>query len=76
MIMGHDKAEQILSVLPGVDCNGHGGCGKSSCSECAEAIAAGESPALCPACTQTEVDKIAELMGVEAPQDRFCRLQW
>ena len=68
MIMGHDKAEQILSVLPGVDCNGHGGCGKSSCSECAEAIAAGESPALCPACTQTEVDKIAELMGVEAPQ--------
>ncbi|MDO4481313.1 MAG: 4Fe-4S binding protein [Bacillota bacterium] len=56
-------AEKILSVLPGTDCKGHGGCGKSGCSECAMAIAEGEDIALCPACTQEQVDEIAELTG-------------
>lgn len=55
---------KILSLLPGVDCGGLGGCGKASCKECAEAISAGESVALCPACNQEQVDSIAEVMGV------------
>ena len=65
MISGHEKAEWILSVLPGVDCGGMGGCGMSDCQACAEAIAAGASPALCPACGQETVDAIAEALGVE-----------
>lgn len=60
-----EKAEKILSLLPGVDCAGLGGCGKDSCLACAEAIAAGGSVALCPACSQEKVDAIAEVMGVQ-----------
>ena len=36
-----EVVKKILSLLPGVDCGGFGGCGKASCEECAEAIAAG-----------------------------------
>lgn len=61
-----EVAKKILSLLPGVDCNGCGGCGKATCQECAEAIACGESVALCPACKQEAVDAIAEIMGVES----------
>lgn len=59
---------KILSLLPGVDCSGYGGCGKGSCRECAEAIAAGASVALCPACSQDAVDAIAEALGVETAE--------
>ena len=68
MISGNRTTEiagKILAVLPGVDCCGLGGCGKASCRECAEAIASGESVALCPACGQEQVDAIAEIAGVE-----------
>lgn len=58
-------SERILSILPGTDCKGLGGCGKGSCRECAEAIAGGESVALCPACSQEQVDEIAEAAGRE-----------
>ena len=60
-----EKTEQILKILPGVDCGGFGGCGKPSCEACAEAIAAGESVALCPACKTDAVAKIAKIMGVK-----------
>ncbi|MCR5481796.1 MAG: 4Fe-4S binding protein [Clostridia bacterium] len=56
------KIQGIVKILPGVDC---GGCGYATCQECAQAIADGESIALCPALFQKDVDKIAELMGVE-----------
>jgi Na+-translocating ferredoxin:NAD+ oxidoreductase RNF subunit RnfB len=56
--------EKILKLLPGGDCAGFGGCGKTTCQACAEAIAAGESVALCPACKQETVDAIAEIMEV------------
>lgn len=59
-----EVVKKILSLLPGVDCGGFGGCGKASCEECANAIAAGESVALCPACKQETVDAIAEIMEV------------
>lgn len=52
--------EKILKLLPGGDCAGFGGCGKATCQACAEAIAAGESIALCPACSQDVVDEIAK----------------
>ena len=59
-----EVARKILSLLPGVDCGGYGGCGKETCAECAQAIAEGESVALCPAVKQETVDAIAEIMGV------------
>ena len=59
-----EVVRKILSLLPGVDCGGLGGCGKKTCRECAESIAAGESVALCPACKQETVDAIATVMGV------------
>lgn len=59
-----EVVKKILSLLPGVDCNG--GCGRETCQACAEAIAAGESVSLCPACSQEKVDAIAEIMDVES----------
>lgn len=60
------EAAKIVELLPGVNCGGYGGCGKETCQECAEAIANGASVALCPACTQDKVDKIAKIMGTES----------
>ena len=48
MSTNHDAAEvikKILSLLPGVDCGGFGGCGKATCAECAEAIASAKDAA-------------------------------
>ncbi|WP_303857333.1 4Fe-4S dicluster domain-containing protein [Aminicella lysinilytica] len=61
-----DVIKKILDKLPGGDCKGFGGCGKATCKECAEAIAAGESVALCPAAKQSKVNAIAKIMGVPA----------
>ena len=60
--------EKILKLLPGGDCAGFGGCGKATCQACAEAIAAGESIALCPACSQDVVDEIAKAMNKETTE--------
>lgn len=60
-----EKMTKIIEILPGVDCGGFGGCGKPTCKACAEAIAGGESVALCPACDQEAVNAIADVMGVE-----------
>lgn len=59
-----ELVNQILSLLPGVDCCGRGGCGKSTCLECAKEIASGRNPALCPACSQAAVDEIAALLQI------------
>lgn len=58
-----EMTKKILSILPGTDCKGHGGCGKSGCYECASAIAEGGDIALCPACTQEQADEIAAVTG-------------
>ncbi len=55
----------ILKVLPGGNCGGYGGCGFATCEACAEAIVKEKKPGLCPACTQHQVDTIAEALGVE-----------
>lgn len=68
MSTNHDAAEvikKILSLLPGVDCGGFGGCGKATCAECAEAIETTKNVAMCPAVKQETVDQIAALLGVE-----------
>lgn len=56
---------QILSLLPGVDCNGCGGCGFASCETCAKAIVETGDITLCPACDNERIHKIADAMGVE-----------
>ena len=63
--MTMESAKQILSFLPGVDCGGFGGCGCPTCKACAEAIAEGGSPALCPAVNSETVAEIARIMNVE-----------
>lgn len=72
-----EKIKKILGILPGVDCCGVGGCGKSSCEECARAIAEGDSVDLCPACDQEAVNQIAVVMEVESvevkPQVAFIK---
>ena len=62
----HDLAKRIDALLPGGDCGGFGGCGFSSCSECGQAIAEGAPVNTCPACRQSAVDAIAEIMEVES----------
>lgn len=60
---------EILSHLPGGDCSGRGGCGFTSCQQCAEAMEkAGDTKAttLCPAASQAQVDAIAKALGCEA----------
>lgn len=57
-----ERIEKICELLPGANC---GGCGYAGCSACAAAIVEGKAPlTACPGCTQ--VDKIAEIMGVVA----------
>lgn len=58
-------ALRILSLLPGVDCGGFGGCGYPTCEACAQAIAEGKSAALCPACDSDAVRSISEELGRE-----------
>lgn len=65
-----EVVRKILSLLPGSDCKGLGGCGRKTCLDCAEAIADGESVALCPACDQDRVDAIAEALGTETEKAR------
>lgn len=60
-----EKIKKIIAILPGGDCGGHGGCKLKSCLECAKAIFQGASVALCPACSQKDVEAIAEIIGVE-----------
>ena len=61
----HNKecVASILAILPGTNCAGRGGCGFSSCEECAAAIAAGSPVNCCPACGDEAIEKISELTG-------------
>lgn len=61
----HKQAMQVLALLPGVDCNGCGGCGHATCEACAEAIARTKNITLCPACDNDAINAIAEALGVE-----------
>ncbi len=56
---------QILALLPGVDCCGHGGCGYETCEACAEAIEKTGNITLCPACDTEKVAAIAAVLGTE-----------
>ncbi len=58
------KIEQILDELPGVNC---GGCGYPGCSGYAEAVVkSGAEMTLCAPGGNEVVEKIAEILGVEA----------
>ncbi len=59
---------QILSLLPGGDCCGAGGCAMPACQDCAREMAERKRPDLCPACSQEAVDEIAALLQVPAVQ--------
>ncbi len=65
MTKNQEPAKRILDLLPGKDCGGFGGCGFPTCKACAEAIASGGSPALCPAVKSSTAEKIAKIMNVE-----------
>lgn len=72
-----ELARRILNVLPGTDCGGFGGCGLSTCQDCAAAIAEDKDVARCPACEQEQVNAIAGILGVETvtvlPKVAFIR---
>ena len=59
------NAIQILTLLPGVDCGGYGGCGFETCEACADAICENKAPAMCPACSSDTVKAIAAILEVE-----------
>ncbi|NLY53344.1 MAG: RnfABCDGE type electron transport complex subunit B [Firmicutes bacterium] len=57
------KAEEILTALPGANC---GACGFPGCSGYADAILQGAAIDRCPVGGASLVEKLAEIMGVEA----------
>lgn len=60
------KVEELIEVLPGVNC---GGCGYAGCEDYAKAIVMeGAAINLCSAGGQEVLDKICEAMGVETPE--------
>lgn len=60
------KIEEILANLPGANC---GGCGFPGCSGYAEAVVkSGAAMTLCSPGGETVVNKIAEILGVEAAE--------
>lgn len=60
------KLEEILGVLPGVNC---GACGFTSCHQYAEALASGKtSPDLCKAGGEYVMCAISKILGVKASE--------
>jgi RnfABCDGE-type electron transport complex B subunit len=58
------KIEALTAALPGANC---GGCGLPGCPQFAEAVAEGRAqPADCVAASESVVQAIAEILGVEA----------
>lgn len=58
------KVVALTAVLPGANC---GGCGHPGCPQFAEAIVAGlAQPAECVAASESVIQAIAEILGVEA----------
>ena len=59
-----ERAEKILTVLPGANC---GSCGYAGCSAYAEAVAEGEAPVNgCTVGKTAAAEKIAAIMGVQS----------
>ena len=60
-----DEREALVrECLPGNNC---GGCGQAGCDGAAAAIVKGEAAvSVCPVCNEEAVQKISEIMGVEA----------
>lgn len=68
-----EKAEAIKECLPGANC---GGCGFSGCEAYASAVASGNAPVNKCAVGGSETSvKIAEIMGVEAGEQKRMRAQ-
>lgn len=62
-----DVDERITAVRDCLGGNNCGACGYAGCDALAKAIVSGEAPVnACPPAGQTGVDKISEIMGVEA----------
>ncbi|MEG1498977.1 MAG: RnfABCDGE type electron transport complex subunit B [Bacteroidales bacterium] len=60
------RIDLVNECLPGANC---GACGKAGCRDMAECIVKNKSTSvICPACTQNEVSKIAEILGIASEQ--------
>jgi len=58
------KLEAISPLMPGANC---GGCSFAGCNAYAAAMAAGQAkPGLCPSMNNETLDKISEILGVQA----------
>ncbi len=67
------RIEEIADNLPAANC---GGCGYAGCAAMAEAIAKGEAkPSKCAVASPEAINKISEIMGIEAEQAVRMRAQ-
>lgn len=65
-----ERAEKILSVLPGANC---GSCGYAGCSAYAEAVVQGSAPVNgCTVGKSAVANAIADIMGVKAGEVKEC----
>lgn len=59
-----ERIGQITELLPGANC---GGCGFAGCANYADAIVKDGKPInCCPSCSQENIDKISEIVGVNS----------
>jgi len=59
-----ERIPQVLDLLQGANC---GGCGYAGCSAYAEAMVLDGAPInLCPSCSDEAINKISEILGVQA----------
>ena len=62
-----ERIEQVTNLLPGANC---GGCGYTGCAALAEAVVKGEAEiTACGSCSTETVEKIADILGIQKPQD-------
>ena len=63
-----ERIELVADELPGANC---GGCGLAGCADFAKAIVAGTvTPDECPVCGESEIKKIAEILGLESSSNK------
>lgn len=61
-----ERIEGVGELLPGANC---GGCGYAGCADFAKAVVATEAtPDQCPVCSATDVQNIAEYLGIVAEE--------
>lgn len=64
-----ERIEKVTETLPGANC---GGCGFAGCAALAEAIVKGEaSITSCGSCSAEAIEKIAEILGQEKPDNHI-----